>query len=211
MSDAEKAETKAEVKAATGGGMAQIAVDFGPVAIFMITYNLVHRSQPTEAIFVATGVFMAATALALAFAIFKQKRVPPMLLVTAVIVGVFGGLTIYLKDALFIKLKPTIINLLFASAIFGGLLFKQNVWKMLFRTAFTLPDRVWNIFAIRWGLFFIFLAALNEFIWRNFSEEFWANFKFLGVLPITFLFAMLNAPLMMKHMDKEDGADDTRP
>jgi intracellular septation protein len=204
MSDADKAETKAEVKAATGGGFAQIAVDFGPVALFMITYNLVHRNDPQNAIFVATGVFMAATAVALAFAFLKQKRVPPMLLVTAVIVGVFGGLTIYLKDATFIKLKPTIINLLFATAIFGGLLFKQNVWKMLFQTAFTLPDRIWNIFAIRWGLFFIFLAGLNEFIWRNFSEEFWANFKFFGVLPITLVFAMLNAPLMMKHMPKDE-------
>ncbi len=208
MADTDKAETQeeiqAEVKAATGGGLGQIAVDFGPVALFMITYNLVHRNQPDNAIFVATGVFMAATAAALAYAFIKQKRVPPMLLVTAVIVGVFGGLTIYLKDATFIKLKPTIINLLFASAIFGGLLFKQNVWKMLFHTTFKLPDRVWNILAIRWGLFFIFLAGLNEFIWRTYSEAFWANFKFFGVLPITLAFAIANLPLTLKHMDKDE-------
>jgi intracellular septation protein len=199
-----EAETAPAKKPAKSGGAGQIAVDFGPVGLFMVTYNLVHRSNPDQAIFIATGVFMAATLAALLYAVLVQKRVPPMLIVTAAVVGVFGGLTIYFHNPVFIKIKPTIVNLLFAGAIFGGLLFKQNVWKILFESAFTLPDRIWTILAVRWGLFYIFLAALNEVIWRNFSEAFWTNFKVLGVIPITFLFVLANIPITMKYMPKDE-------
>lgn len=183
-------------------GWTQIGVDLGPVALFMLTYNIAQRFDKAQAIFWATGVFMIATLAGLAYARFVQKRTPPMLIVTAVVVLAFGGLTLILKDALFIKLKPTIINLLYAAAIFGGLLFQQNIWKMLFRHAFDLPDRAWNILAVRWGLFFVFLAALNEVVWRNTSEAFWANFKFFGVFPITIAFALANVPLVLKHQPK---------
>lgn len=192
-------------KKAKGGG-SQILVDLGPVIIFMLTYNLGRRFVPAgQEIFLATGVFIVATLIAVAYAWFVQKRLPPMLIVTAVIVCVFGGLTLIFHDALFIKIKPTIINMLYASVILGGLAVKQNVWKMLFQSAFpALPERVWTIFALRWGVFFIFLAGLNEFIWRNYSEAFWANFKVLGVMPLTFVFMLANMPLLMKHMPKED-------
>jgi intracellular septation protein len=196
--------------AATG----QLLIDLGPVALFMVTYNLAHRFDQANAIFWATGVFMAATLAAFGYAWLVQKRTPPMLIVTAVVVLVFGGLTIALQNALFIKLKPTIINAMYAAAIFGGLLVKQNVWKMLFRSAFPgLPDRIWTVLAVRWGLFFVFLAALNEVIWRNFSEEFWANFKFFGVFPITIAFALANVPLLLKHQEKpaEPEAPDAAP
>jgi intracellular septation protein len=188
-------------------GGSQVLVDLGPVALFMITYNAATRFAPGEAIFWATGAFMVATLCALAYARLVQRRTPPMLLVTAVIVVIFGGLTIALHNALFIKIKPTIINLLYAGAIFGGLAFGQNVWKILFRGAFTLPNRAWTILAVRWGLFFLFLALLNEVIWRNFSEAFWANFKFLGVIPLTVAFATANAPLMIKYMGRSDADD----
>ena len=193
------------------GASGQLLVDLGPVALFMLTYNLAHRFDATHAIFWATGVFMAATLAGLAYARFVQKRTPPMLIVTAVVVLVFGGLTIALQNALFIKIKPTIINLLYATVIFGGLLFRQNIWKMLFRSAFDLPDHAWNILAVRWGSFFVFLAALNEVVWRNTSEEFWANFKFFGVFPITIAFALANVPLLMKHQRKEDEPKTTEP
>ena len=211
ITDVQPAPARAAPPAKSGGG-AQIAVDFGPVAIFMIAYNLAHRgANPDQAIFIATGVFMAATLAAFVYAMFVQKRVPPMLIVTAVVVSIFGGLTIWLHNPVFIKIKPTIINLLFATAIFGGLAVKQNVWKILFEGTFELPERIWTILAVRYGLFFIFLAGLNEFIWRSFSESFWANFKFLGVMPITLAFVALNIPLVMKHMSHDEtGADGAR-
>ena len=191
-----------------GAGASQILTDLGPALLFMVTYNLANRfGDPADAIYWATGVFIPATLAAIAYAWFKQKRLPPMLIVTAVIVIVFGGLTLYLRDPIFVKIKPTIINLLWAAVIFGGLLVRVNVWKLLFQSAFpALPDKTWTVFAIRWGLFFIFLAALNEYIWRSYSEVFWANFKVFGMIPITLAFMALNLPLLMKHMpqDKKD-------
>ncbi len=134
-----------------------------------------------------------------------------MLIVTAVVVLFFGGLTLALHDALFIKIKPTIINLLYAAVIFGGLLFKQNIWKMLFRSAFDLPDKAWTILAVRWGAFFVFLAVLNEVVWRNTSEAFWANFKFFGVFPLTIAFALANVPLLLKHQAPEEKPEASDP
>jgi intracellular septation protein len=134
-----------------------------------------------------------------------------MLIVTAVVVLFFGGLTLILQDALFIKIKPTIINLLYAAVIFGGLMFKQNIWKMLFRSAFDLPDKAWNVLAVRWGLFFVFLALLNEAVWRNTSEAFWANFKFFGVFPLTIAFALANVPFLLKHQAPGDKPKNGEP
>jgi intracellular septation protein len=187
-------------------GGAQIFVDLGPVIIFMLTYNIANgRVAEGEAIYWATSVFLVATAIAIGYAWFVQKRLPPMLIVTAVVVGVFGGLTLWLHDPVFIKMKPTIVNLLYAGVILGGLAVKQNVWKMMFQGAFpALPEKVWTVFALRWGLFFIFLAGVNEFVWRNFSESFWANFKVFGVMPMTFLFMLANMPLLMKYMPKDE-------
>ncbi len=176
----------------------KLAVEMGPIAIFMISYNVANRTMPDQAIFIATAIFIFTTLLSIGFAWLKERRVPPMLAISAVIVVVFGGLTLYLRDPLFIKIKPTIINCLWAFAIFGGLAVGRNIWKLLFGVAFTLTDASWKALAVRWGLFFLFLAGLNEFIWRTFPESFWANFKFWGVLPITVLFALMQLPLLMK-------------
>jgi intracellular septation protein len=116
----------------------------------------------------------------------------------------FGGLTMALHDPIYIKIKPTVVNLFYAAVIFGGLLFKRNIWKQLFAGSFDLPDRVWRILAIRWGSFFVFLALLNEFVWRTYSEAFWANFKFFGVFPLVFLFGLLNVPITLKYSGKTD-------
>lgn len=201
-------EDAATRKTTAKGGIGQILVDLGPVIIFMLTYNL-SRGRVTEGeeLYWATGVFLAATLIAVAYAWFVQKRLPPMLIVTTVVVTVFGGLTLALHDPVFIKMKPTVVNLLYAGVILGGLAMKQNVWKMLFQGAFpTLPEGVWTTFALRWGIFFIFLAGLNEFVWRTYSEVFWANFKVFGVIPLTFLFMLANMPLLMKHMPKDEDA-----
>ena len=143
-------------------------VDLGPVAVFMVTYNLANRfAAAGQAIYWATGLFVIATLAALAYAWLVQKRAPYILIFTAIVVLLFGGLTMALRDPIYIKIKPTVVNLFYAVVIFGGLLFKRNIWKDLFKGAFTLPDRVWRILAVRWGVFFVFLAGLNEFVWRT--------------------------------------------
>jgi len=180
---------------------ANLAVELGPAILFMVAYNLARRFAPEEAIFLGAGVFMAATVAALGYAMLVQKRVPPMLLVTAAIVLVFGGLTLWLHNEIFVYLKPTIINLLFATAIFGGLAVGRNPLKLLLGEALTLPEPIWRTLALRFGCFYVFLAGLNEVIWRNFSEAFWVNFKVLGVIPISIGFMLLNAPLLSRYMN----------
>lgn len=187
-------------------GGSQLLVDFGPVIVFMLTYNLSRGRVPeSEQVYWATGLFMVATIFAFGFAWFVQKRLSPLLIVTAVVITTFGGLTLALHDPVFIKIKPTIVNLLYASVILGSLAVKQNVWKALLQGAFpALPDHVWTQYALRWGLFYIFMAGLNEVIWRTQTEAFWANFKVFGVMPIVSLFIVANIPLLMKHMPPDE-------
>jgi intracellular septation protein len=211
---ASMAKTSADGDAAkpklTPGG--QLTVDLGPAIVFMVSYNLARRFDAENAIFWSTGLFMVATVAALSWAYQVQKRLSPMLLVTGAIVLVFGGLTLYLQDATFAYIKPTIVNCLFAAAIFGGLAVKRNVWKLLFQSAFDLPDRIWTILAVRWGFFYLFLAGLNEVIWRTQSETFWANFKVFGIMPSTFVFLLANLPITLKHMRQpREGAEATAP
>ena len=214
-----KAETVAGKAGETLGQGAKLLVDFGPVFVFMIAYNVANTYAKDQALFIATGAFMAATAAALLYSWLKEKRIPPMIMVSGVIVMVFGGLTLWLQDGLFIKIKPTIVNGLYASVLLGGLLVGTNVWKLLFSSVFTLPDRVWNILAVRWALWFIFLAILNEVLWRaspdafwlqwfdTDAETFWANFKFMGVLPLTIAFALANVPITAKYLGQETAAE----
>ena len=215
--DAKPVKTAGKAGETLGQG-AKLLVDFGPVFVFMIAYNVANRTAKDEALFIATGAFMAATALALAYSWLKERRIPPMLLVSGVIVMVFGALTLFLHDGVFIKIKPTIVNGLYAAVLLGGLLVGTNVWKLLFSGVFTLPDRIWNILAVRWALWFIFLAILNEILWRappdafwlqwsnTDAETFWANFKFFGVLPMTIAFALANVPITAKYLGQETDA-----
>ena len=221
MSDA---ETVTKDSAKTLGQGSKLLVDVGPAAIFMITYNVAGRLTDA-AIYWATGVFMLATAVALAWAIVVQKRTPPMLIVTFVIVTLFGGMTIYLQDPIFAYIKPTIINLIFAFAILGSFAFGFNVWKALFGSIFEMPERAWFILGVRWALFFMLLALLNEVLWRHItdtvvseqarwfdgleiSEAFWANFRFWGTYPLFFLFVLANVPLTLKYAQPAGEGDD---
>ena len=122
-----------------------------------------------------------------------------MPVVTAVLVVVFGGLTFWLDDPRFIKIKPTIINLLFAGVLIGGLITRRPLLKMLFGEAFNLTEEGWRKLSVRWTLFFLVLAALNEVVWRNFSEAAWVNFKVFGILPLTLVFAMAQIGLIKRH------------
>lgn len=176
-------------------------VDYGPLAAFFAVYWLAGLTAATIAI-------MAATAVALALAFIFERRIPPMPLVTAAIVGVFGGLTLWLNDDTFIKMKPTIVQLIFAVVLLGGLLFKRSLLKSLLGTAWPLDDAGWHKLTLRFALFFLVMAALNEAVWRTQSTDFWVTFKVFGILALTFVFVASQIFFMRAHMlpDDDEGA-----
>ncbi|BCJ89475.1 putative intracellular septation protein A [Terrihabitans soli] len=170
----------------------KFALELGPLVIFFV-------ANSRAGLFWGTGCFMAATAVSLAVSWFLIRRLPIMPLVTGVVVLIFGGLTLYLQDELFIKLKPTIVNTLFAGALFAGLFFGKSLLAVVFEAAFDLTPEGWRKLTWRWAFFFVFLAVLNEVIWRNFSTDFWVAFKVWGTMPLTFLFALLQVPLLTRY------------
>jgi intracellular septation protein len=170
----------------------KLLVEIGPLVVFFI-------GNTQYDIFVATGAFMAATAVSLLASRLIFKRVPAMPLVTGVFVFVMGGLTLYLHDELFIKLKPTIVNVLFASILLGGLAYGHSLLKYLFSDVFQLLDEGWRKLTLRWALFFLFLAVLNEIVWRFFSTDFWVAFKVFGIMPLTLIFSIMQLGLMQRY------------
>jgi intracellular septation protein len=150
-------------------------------------------------IFIATGLFMAATAIALLASWVLMRTLPIMPLVSGIVVFVFGALTLYLQDDEFIKMKPTIVNTLFGVILLGGLAFGKSLLGYVFDSAFRLDAAGWKKLTLRWGLFFLFLAILNEVVWRNFSTDFWVTFKVWATIPITVLFTASQMPLIMRH------------
>jgi intracellular septation protein len=150
---------------------------------------------------------MAAIAVSLEISIALERKVPAMPLVTAVVVMVFGGLTLLLQDETFIKMKPTIINGLFAATLLGGLAMGRTFLKALFGSVFRLDEAGWRKLSLRWALFFIAVAVLNEAVWRTTSTDFWVSFKVFGILPLTVLFALLQTPLIRRHEPREDAAE----
>jgi intracellular septation protein len=150
----------------------------------------------------ATAVFMVATVTAVVLSVRLEKRWPIMPMVGCVFVLVFGGLTLWLDNDLFIKLKPTVVNLLFAGILFTGLATGRNFLKLMMGTVFELDESGWRILTWRWAVFFVVLAVINEVVWRNFTTEFWAGFKLFGILPLTLVFAMAQMPVLMKHQAK---------
>lgn len=188
-------------------------LELGPIILFVASYNfgdrlisLFNLGEPfSRPIFLATAVIMVATLLSIIVSWNITKTLPAMPIVTAVVVSVFGGLTLYLQDDLFIKLKPTIVNCLFGATLVGGMLLGKSFLKVVMGPAFELDEDGWNKLTWRWGFFFFFLAVVNEVVWRNFSEAFWVGFKFWGMTGLTMLFVASQVPLMMKHTpeDKE--------
>ena len=197
------AQTSNRDKAAARAG--NLWTELGPTLAFIIVYNALLR-LPLEGLFAkdnalywATGVLMAGTAIVVTKLLIEGKKIPPLLLISSALIGTFGGLGILLHSKLFLFIKPTIINLIYAGVILGGLLAGRNIWKMLLSDTFDLPDAAWKTLAIRWGLFFIGMAIWNEVLWRNFSEATWANWK-IGNLGIVLVFSLLNMPFILKHM-----------
>jgi intracellular septation protein len=187
--------------------MLKFALELGPLAVFFLANSRGDQLAETfpalaafgGPIFIATGLFMIATAISLTVSWILTRHLPMMPLLSGIVVFVFGGLTLWLQDDLFIKLKPTIINTLFGGILLGGLLFGQSLLGYVFNSAFKLDAEGWRKLTLRWGLFFIFLALLNEVVWRNFSTDTWVSFKVWGTMPITILFTMAQMPLIMRH------------
>ena len=175
----------------------RLLLDLGPLVIFFGAFQFF-------GIFVATAVFIPAILIALAAGWYIERKLAPMAIVTALIVVVFGGLTLYFKNDTFLKMKPTVIYLMFASALIGGLLFNRLFIKYALSFEFELPEATWRSLTWRWGLFFVGLAALNEIVWRNFSTANWVIFKVWIILPLIFLFGAAQAPLLLKHMKSDD-------
>jgi intracellular septation protein len=178
----------------------KLLLEFGPLAVFFI-------GNSQFDIFVGTGAFMVATIISLIASRMLLKKVPLMPLVTGVFVLVFGALTLYLQNEVFIKMKPTIVNLLFAAALGGGLYFGRSLMKILLGDVIKLQPEGWRILTLRWAGFFLFLAILNEIVWRNFSTDSWVTFKTFGIMPISFIFMMAQIGLLQKYQIAEDIAD----
>lgn len=215
----------------TGG--AKLAVDMGPLAVFMIAYFFGQRLAPLagsiagqewtiadgEEMFLAVGLFMPAFLIAFVYSVWKERRVAPMLLVTGVIVGVLGSLTLILHNKTFFYMKPTIVYTLFASVLAAGVFTKQNFLKLLFDGALHMPEGAWETLTKRYAIFFAIMAVANEIAWRYLmrdcdlsgeaacgGEKHWVNLKVFGFTIVSLVFTAFQAPFIAKHMPKEEDA-----
>ena len=175
----------------------RLLLDLGPLLVFFTSFRFF-------GIFAATAAFMVAILAALALGFALERRLSPMPIFTAILVLIFGGLTLYLKNEMFIKIKVTVLYSFFGAVLIGGLGFNRLFIKYVFAQAFELDETGWRQLTWRWGLFFIALAVLNEAVWRNASTEMWVNFKTWGVIPLIFLFALAQTPFVMKHHIEPD-------
>src|SRR5437588_7642837 len=174
----------------------KLVLDLGPLLLFF-------AANSRFGIFAATAVFMVAIVLALGVAYAFTRHLPIMPLVTAIVVLVFGTLTLVLHDELFIKVKPTIIYVLFGGVLLGGLAFGKSLLGVVFDSVFHLTEEGWRKLTLRWGLFFLVLAVVNEIVWRTQTTDVWVSFKVFGVVPLTFLFGALQYPLLTKYAAPE--------
>ena len=190
----------------------KLALELGPLMVFFFANArgewLAERFPPLGdlggPIFIATALFMVAMAISLSVSWLLVRSLPVMPLVSGIVVFVFGALTLYLQDEIFIKMKPTIVNSLFGAVLLGGLFFGKSLLGYVFDSAFRLDAEGWRKLTLRWGWFFFFLAVLNEVVWRGFSTDFWVAFKVWGTMPITIAFTMAQMPLIMRHaLDEE--------
>ena len=207
------APAKAEEKISP---LLKMVLELGPLVVFFFANSrgewlaaqfpvLAEMGGP---IFIATGLFMAATALALIVSWILTRTLPMMPLISGVVVFVFGALTLWLQNDTFIKMKPTIVNSLFGAILLGGLFFGKSLLGYVFHAAFRLTDEGWRKLTFRWGLFFFVLAAINEVVWRTQTQDFWVAFKVWGVMPLTMAFALAQTPLILKHEIKPAKTDE---
>jgi intracellular septation protein len=185
----------------------KLGLELGPLMVFFFANTrgewLAAKFPALSALgghlFIATALFMAATAVSLIVSWLLLRTLPIMPLVSGIVVFIFGALTLWLQDEVFIKMKPTIVNTLFGVVLLGGLAFDKSLLGYVFDAAFKLDAEGWRKLTLRWGLFFLFLAVLNEVVWRSFSTDFWVAFKVWGIMPLTMIFAIAQMPLILRH------------
>ena len=186
----------------------KMVLELGPLVLFffvnargqaLIDRFDLHTVFP-QPIFLATGIFMVAMFVSLSVSWWLTRHLAIMPLITGIVVLIMGGLTLWLQDDTFIKVKPTIVNFFFGGVLLTGLMFGRSLLAYVFDSAFALDEEGWKKLTLRWGLFFLFLAGVNELVWRTQSTDFWVAFKVWGIMPITMLFAVLQVPVMQKHM-----------
>ena len=183
-----------EHKAETPGAGARLAIDLGPLVVFFAVNFL------TSDIIKATAAFMVAIVAAMAVSKIRYRHISPMLWFSGFMVLVLGGITIWLHDETFIKVKPTIYYVMVAALLLFGLATGRNFLKMVLGSAYPgLTDQGWKILTRNWALFFLVMAAVNEAVWRNTSTDFWIGFKIWGFMPATFLFALAHVPMLMRN------------
>jgi intracellular septation protein len=191
--------------------LTRMALELGPLVVFffvntkgedmLVAWPVLTHWFSSPIIF-ATAVFMVAMLVALLLSWMLLRKIAVMPLVTGVVVLIFGGLTLYFQDATFIKMKPTIVNTLFGVTLLGGLVFGQSLLRYVFGEVYRLQPKGWTIMTWRWGLFFLFLAVLNEVVWRTQSDDVWVAFKVWATMPITIVFTALQLPLLNKYAVK---------
>jgi intracellular septation protein len=181
----------------------KLLIELGPLVAFFI-------ANWKAGIFWGTGIFMVATAVALSVSWALTRKIAMVPLVSAVFVALFGALTLWLHSDLFIKVKVTLINALFGAVLLGGVAMGRSYIKLIMGEAVKLTEEAWRTLSIRWGVFFLAMAGLNEVVWRSLSTDAWVNFKVFGLLPITLVFALANAPYMTRHMIEDEKLDEDK-
>jgi intracellular septation protein len=201
-------DAAADKKPDAPGAGTRLLIDLGPLLVFFLT-NAFAPVPETLRIFYATGAFMAAMIVAMIFSQLRYKHVSPLLLFSGATVVILGGITIWLHDETFIKVKPTIYYLLVAGLLSFGLLTGRNLMKMVLEAVYPgLSDRGWRLMTRNWIGYFLVMAVINEVVWRTQSTDFWIGFKLWFFLPATFIFAIANVPMLMRHGLQAEAKDD---
>jgi intracellular septation protein len=186
-------------------GIAKFLCDYLPIIVFFIAFKIPKNSiinHNLEPLIFATICLVTVTFLSLIVSYILVKKISQIALFSGVILAIFGGLTAVFNDEFFIKIKPTIINLIFSAILFYGYVKKKAMLAILFEDKIVMSNEAWLILSRRWGFYFIFLAILNEIIWRNFTTEFWVDFKVFGMMTFTIIFTILQMPFMAREMKK---------
>jgi intracellular septation protein len=191
----------------------KLALELGPLVLFFLgnAYGDRFGFAETQRIFVATGVFVVATLVSLGVHFALVRRLPIMPMVSGVVVLVFGGLTLFLQDEHFIKLKPTIVNTMFGLILLAGLYWRKPILAVVLDSMLDLTEEGWRKLTFRWALFFFVLAILNEVVWRTQTTDLWVKFKVFGIMPLTVAFALAQTPLIIRHEAKREPAPATQP
>ena len=180
-----------------------MVVEYGPILVFVGLYHFLRRSDPDGAIFTAAGVFALVAVAALVYSKVALGKLSRVLLFTTVLIVLAVGAAWAFDDPRFIYMRPTVVNALFGAVAIGGALTGRNAVKMLMGGAYQMPDAAWRTIAIRFGLFFFAMAALNEVVWRTQTEAFWVGFKLWGFLPLTFGFMLTQMPFLLRNAESD--------